>query len=557
MAPPDDFPMSGKGQAVTNDARIATGIFVLGHVVAVAGAKAAGVMANDSQAPADELANALQIGAMVKIPTRRSIAIGIVNGLGVENPSEPPFTNDVRTIQIDLFGEMFEGEGGGAPTFQRGISVYPTLGQPILPATHDDLAHIYARPNASNVRVGSLYQDSSLPAYVITDKLLGEHFAVLGTSGSGKSCTVALLLRTILEAHPSGHIVLLDPHNEYSAAFGEKAELVNTETLKLPFWLLNFEESCAVMTTQDGISSEAERAILKEAIQNAKVKSAGEAPCEHYTVDTPVPYRLTDLTGFIDDAMGRLNKADNSSPYIRLKTRIDSLRNDKRFAFMFAALTVRDIMAEILSRLLRIPVWDRPVTIVDLSGVPSEIVDVVVSVLVRMIFDFAVWSERDNKTATLLVCEEAHRYIPRDDKPGFGPTRRIIAQIAKEGRKYGVSLGLVTQRPSEISETILSQCNTLFALRMNNDRDQTFVQRAMPESALGFLASLPALHRQEAIVVGEGVTLPMRIRFDNLAAELRPRSRTTSFSTAWQGGGDEVGLDRIESVVDRWRRQTR
>jgi uncharacterized protein len=216
---------------------------------------------------------------------------------------------------------------------------------------------------------------------------------------------------------------------------------------------------------------------------------------------------------------------------------------------------VKDSLGEILGRLLRIPVKGRPITIVDLSGVPSEIVDVVVSVLVRMIFDFAVWTDRAAAVPTLLVCEEAHRYIPRDESAAFGPTRRAIAQIAKEGRKYGVSLCLVTQRPSEISETILSQCSTVFALRLGNDKDQEFVAKALPESARGFLGSLPALRTQEAIVVGEGVTLPMRIVLDDLPPDSRPRSETLPFSSAWQT--DTADAQIIAQTVDRWRKQVR
>src|SRR5262249_60984790 len=212
-------------------------------------------------------------------------------------------------------------------------------------------------------------------------------------------------------------------------------------------------------------------------------------------------------------------------------------------------LTVRDNLTEILSRILRIPVSGKPITILDISSVPSEIVNVVVSLLCRLIFDFALWSDRDKSIPILLVCDEAHRYVPNDSTLGFEPTRRAIAQIAKEGRKYGVSLCLVTQRPSEISETILSQCSTVFALRLGNDKDQEFVAKALPESARGFLGSLPALRTQEAIVVGEGVTLRMRIVLDDLPPDSRPRSETLPFSSAWQA--DTADAQIIAPTVTR------
>jgi DNA helicase HerA-like ATPase len=253
--------------------------------------------------------------------------------------------------------------------------------------------------------------------------------------------------------------------------------------------------------------------------------------------------------------MGKLNKADGATPYLRLKARIESLRSDKRFSFMFSGLTIHDVMANVLARFMRIPVAGKPITIIDLSGVPSEIVDVVVSVLTRMVFDFAVWGDRAFGVPVLLVCEEAHRYVPRDASTGFEPTRRALARIAKEGRKYGVSLGLVTQRPSEISETMLSQCNTLFAMRMSNEQDQHFVQKALPEAAAGLINTLSALRPQEAVAVGEGVVLPMRIRFADLAPEHRPHSQGTAFSEAWQE--DSADLELVQETIFRWRRQSR
>jgi DNA helicase HerA-like ATPase len=187
--------------------------------------------------------------------------------------------------------------------------------------------------------------------------------------------------------------------------------------------------------------------------------------------------------------------------------------------------------------------------------VPSEIVDVVVSLVCRLIFDVALWSEREEAIPTLLVCDEAHRYIPGDETLGFEPTRRSISRIAKEGRKYGVSLCLVTQRPSEISESILSQCSTVFALRMSSEKDQNIVRRTLPETASGLLNTLPALRQQEAIVVGEGVAHPMHIRFADLDPQHRPKGDATNFPKAWEN--DANGLDFLRTIVERWRSQIR
>jgi DNA helicase HerA-like ATPase len=366
---------------------------------------------------------------------------------------------------------------------------------------------------------------------------------------------VTLVLRTLLNAHPNGHVVLLDPHNEYGHAFGKIAEYITTNTLQLPYWLLSFEEITEVLCSREPVSRSREAAILKEAVLGARRDFAGKKEDDiEISVDTPVPYRLLTLVLRISDAMGKLDRPDSTLPYLRLLTTIENLRKDRRYAFMFGGVAaVRDNLREILSRILRIPVGGRPITIIDLSAVPSEITNVVVSVLCRLVFDFALWSLPEERIPTLLVCEEAHRYIPREENSGFDPTRRAIARIAREGRKYGVSLCLVTQRPSEISETILAQCSTVFALRMNTDKDQQFVRRTLPDDGAGLLRALPALRPQEAIVVGEGVTHPMRLRFLDLPPDCKPRGDSSNFPVAWQN--DVKGSDFLAGVIERWRRQ--
>ncbi len=527
----------------------------VGHVVSVKGSKISGVLIGKGAEPG-AAPDIVQFGGLVKMKTRVSSVFGMVGGMWITDPSVAPETAH-KMLEIDMLGEVIHAEVSGSEArFQRGVSVYPPLGSDILAVTPEDLALIYAPPLSSNVQIGTIHQDRSLPGFIATDRLLGKHFAVLGTTGSGKSCSTALILRAILDQNPNGHVVLLDPHNEYGSAFGERAELINLSNLELPYWLMNFEEAVAAFVTSDGKDREIETAILKDAILEARRKFFGaEADTDYITVDTPVPYRLGEVQRIIGNAMGRLDKTETSLPYLRLQTRIQALSSDRRFAFMFSGVVVRDTMTRILSRILRVPVSGRPATIIDLSGVPSDIVDVVVSVLCRMIFDFAVWSVDAKAVPVLLVCEEAHRYVPSDENLGFAPTRRSISRIAKEGRKYGVSLCLVSQRPSELSPTILSQCNTLFALRMCNELDQEFVRTTLPDSAGGLLAALPALHAGEAIAVGEGVTVPMRLCFDTLEESCRPKSGTASFSEAWET--DHIDDWFIEETINRWRHQRR
>lgn len=516
----------------------------IGEVLSVDGAKLRGRFPDPSIVEDGE--RAASIGQVVRIKTPTSRIFGVIGAIGGADADAIP------TFEIQLLGEIPD-DGG---RFQRGVASYPLLGEAIYKADPVDLKQVYARPDAANIKVGRVHPDHSLPAYLITDDLLGKHFAVLGSTGSGKSCSATLVLQAILDEHDNGHVVLLDPHNEYATAFGELADVMHPGNMHLPYWLLNFEEMTEVLIGRDRSDRETQAAILKAAIVHARRVFAGEnAESENITVDTPLPYSLGELVKHINDQLGVLDKPENSVPFLRLKSRIESLRSDRRYAFMFAGLVVQDTLGDILSRILSIPVGGKPVTIVDLSGVPSEIVDVVVSVLCRMIFDFALWSVPAKALPVLLVCEEAHRYVPRETSHGFEPTKRVLSRVAMEGRKYGVSLCLVSQRPSELAPNILSQCNTMFALRMSNERDQEIVRRALPENAHGLLSALPSLRTQEAVVVGEGVALPMRLRFDDLADGRRPKSGSANFAERWQQ--EDQTRQFIDETITRWREQLR
>jgi DNA helicase HerA-like ATPase len=486
----------------------------------------------------------VSIGALVGVATANTVAYGFVASLGFEAAG-------AAIAEIDLLGEAIAADG--APRFARGLSVYPVLGAPVFLAGAEDVALIYAKPDTWTLAIGSLHQDEERPAYLLSQEFLAKHSAILGTTGSGKSCALTLMLRTLLTAHPNGHVVLLDPHGEYAPAFPDLAERITPDRMQLPCWLLDFEEACEVLCSRDPIARSREVPILKDAILQAKQDFVGGDPARlaTLTVDTPVPYRVNTLEKRIAEAMGKLDRPDSSLPYVRLLATLEALRKDRRYRFMFDGLAVRDSMGEILSRILRIPVEGKPITILDISAVPSEIVNVVVSLLCRLIFDFALHSDRAEAIPILMVCDEAHRYIPRDESAGFAPTIRSIARIAKEGRKYGVSLCLVTQRPAELSETILSQCSTIFALRMNNEKDRAYVRAMLPDDAAGLMAALPTLRQREAIAVGEGVAHPMRIRFAELPPEFRPRGEAANFPKAWED--DRRGRDFVAGIIERWR----
>ena len=527
----------------------------MGFVIAVSGFKLTCLLFGAD--PSDESETApppAQIGSLIRIPTSHAAAFGFIETLAFRNTVLDEPTHGLATAEIDLLGEATPGDANSPPHFSRGLSVYPVLGAPVFAATTEDIALIYAKSSTWTLNIGTLYQDPGKPAFLKSQEFLSKHSAIIGTTGAGKSCALTLILRALLDAHPNGHVVVLDPHGEYAPAFSGMAECITPETLQLPYWLFSFDEIVEVLCSKDRLDRSHEVGILKEVIVAAKRDALGTTgQAGHVTVDTPVPYRMNNVLQRISEAMGKLDRPDVVLPYLRLLSTIENLRHDRRYAFMFEGLSIRDNMTDILSRIIRVPVAGQPLTILDISAVPSEIVNVVVSVLCRLIFDFALWTDRDESIPILLVCDEAHRYIPRDESLGFEPTRRSISRIAKEGRKYGVSLCLVTQRPSELSEAILSQCSTVFALRMTNESDQSYIRSMLPDSAAGLMSALPTLRQREAIIIGEGVAHPMRILFAHLEPHFRPKGEATNFPAAWQD--DLRTREFIASVIDRWRRQ--
>ncbi|RUP08196.1 DUF87 domain-containing protein [Hyphomicrobium sp.] len=531
----------------------------IGRIVSVTGSKAIVLLDGAGELRARSPDGRPEMGTLLAIETTRTTVLAIVSALSVPVPSQREGDSEVWIAELGMVGELTNVGEGKPPKFNRGVTGYPGLGDRVRLALRTELEATFCGDSEAMVRVGSIRQDSSIPAMVRVDELLGKHFAILGTTGTGKSCTTALILRSIVEKNPNAHIVLLDPHNEYATAFSEWAEVISPRNMQLPYWLLTFEEIQEVLVGDGDRKAEIE--ILQEVIPIAKARynssrssepaklRRGFGDASRFTVDTPVPYRISDLLLLIDERLGKLENRKDLAPYRILKHRIETISQDGRYAFMFGSLTVYDGMTQVLGRIFRVPVNSKPITILELTGIPSEVVNVVVSVLCRMTFDFALWSE--GQVPVTLVCEEAHRYVPVNSTLGFEPCKRAIAKIAKEGRKYGASLCIVTQRPAEIDPTILSQCNTVFALRMSNDRDQEIVQSAVADTGAGLLEFLPSLGQREAIAFGDGMALPVRIKFDELPKRALPKSSSANFSERWQTSlGDEGFLDQI---VERWR----
>ena len=508
-----------------------------------------------------------QIGTILKIMTSKSIVVAMVSSLKIGTADDEGL-GDGCLANLNILGEITTNQTTKETKFFRGVRSFPVLNEAIYNMSPNDLRLIFNKESAPCIEVGRLQQDNSIIAKVRTNDLLSKHFAILGSTGSGKSCTVALVLQAILKENGNAHVVLFDPHNEYSKSFGDMAEVISNDSLDIPLWMFDFVETTELLTSDIEDHAREETEVLHDILLKAKrlydrsMKKGDtsshtkmddvEAELQratHITLDSPVPYRIRDVLKLLDHSMGKLENNSNLGPYKRLKRRIQMLMADPRYQFIFRNQASPLPIDTLVGRIFRIPVVGKPISILDFSGIPSEALNVVVSVVARLAFELATWSER--RLPVLLVCEEAHRYIPADKSLGFHSTRRIIGRIAKEGRKYGVSLGIISQRPSELEASTLSQCSTIFSMRLSNELDQNFVRAAVPDGAAELLSFLPSLGTAETMVFGESVNLPMRVILNTLEEEYRPHSSSAEFTDLWNR--PDVTPQFMETVFDRWR----
>ncbi|MFN4272715.1 MAG: ATP-binding protein [Aliihoeflea sp.] len=502
------------------------------------------------------------VGKFVAIRSGTNQLIGMIAEISAMGEDQAAATGCKAVAHVDLMGEITRETGRSA--FRRGVREYPAIGDDVAIVSRQDLELIYSSAGPSAINIGLLQQDSSIPALIDVDSLLSKHFAVVGSTGVGKSSGVAVILGEVMRARPDLRIVLLDVHNEYGHSFGSKTNVIGSHNFRLPFWMFNFEEFVDVIFGGRPASPE-EVEILAELIPVAKatymsLKNPGERSLlarrgpRHmgFTPDTPSPYLLQDLLTLIDERMGKLENRSTRMVHHRLMMRIEALKNDPRFAFMFENANVGgDTMATVLDQLFQLESAACGMTILKLASLPGEVLDAVVCVVCRLAFEFGLWS--DGAVPVLIACEEAHRYASADHSVGFAPARRALSRIAKEGRKYGVHLGLVTQRPAELDPTIISQCSTLFVMRMANDADQTLLRSAVSDAAANLLSFVPSLGTGEVVGIGEGMPLPARFSFRTLPGNLVPCSEPAGKK---RDDSDHSRSDLVRQAIDRWRRAT-
>jgi DNA helicase HerA-like ATPase len=536
--------------AAQNDKRI------LGHVVQCDGARAMIAAYADDEDGA--ITGMWTVGKMISINLGPIRTVGLVYAIGKADRHWNPGDQNAIEVSVELIGEVRDSAPPAAPVFDRGVTQYPHIGAVAHRIRSRDLQAVYDLAGRPSVTLGSLSQDETIEARIAIDDTLSRHFAVVGTTGVGKSTAVSLLLRKAIEARPDLRVLILDPHNEFASALPEYSYRIDTNSLELPFWLFRLEELAEVLFRGREIVPE-EVDVLRDLIPVAKnnYKSAASGGFvrrgqDSMTADLPVPYRIADLIRLIDERMGLLDSKNDRPALKALRTRIESAIADPRYRFMFAARLIEDSIHETIGKIFRVPHGGRPVTCFEMAGLPSEVVNSVCSVLARLAFDLALWSE--GKLRLLLMCEEAHRYMPSDSRLGFAPTRHALSRIAKEGRKYGCFLGVVTQRPGELDPTILSQCSTIFAMRLANEQDQAIIRSAIADSSASTLSFLSSMGQREAIAFGDGIATTMRFKFERLTAERIPGAGKHHAADVVSGVGGEVDLAMI---VDKLRNNQR
>lgn len=519
----------------------------LGHVVACSGARA--TIAAVIERGATDLTERWSVGRLISINVGRNRIVALVDSMQTDNKAWSTDVDNVFRVEVELLGEVAV-DTDGTESFSTGISTYPHLGAVAHRIRKGDLRQIYKSRNGESRVIGTLSQDQTIDASIHVPSMLSKHFAIVGSTGVGKSSAVSLLLRSAVDSDPKLRILILDPHNEFAAAFHDLAAVIDPDRLDLPFWLMRLEEFAEVVF-RGRLPVPEEIDVLRDLIPEAKKSFRGELSLmrrqterSSITADTPVPYRISDLLALIDDRIGKL-EGRAEKPHLRsLKLRVVAAINDPRYRFMFSSNTINDTIMETIQTIFRIPGDGKPITVFQLSGIPSEVVNSVASVLTRMAFEIGLWA--NGAIHMLVVCEEAHRYVPADPNLGFFPTRQAIARIAKEGRKYGVSLGIVTQRPGDLDQTILSQCSTVFTMRLTNENDQEIIRSAIPESSMSATSFISSLGNGEAIAFGEAVSVAMRMKFNRIPSAYLPKTTSSEVAEA-EDGADTINLRNIIS----------
>lgn len=494
-----------------------------------------------------------QVGSYVLVPVGKQIVVGLVAEIQKKDISYSGTPEQRYVLIVTLVGTVKAGK------YERGVSILPVVDAPVYYTEEADLSAVFSIFQRFGFSIGNLSLFEKERAFLDPNRFFGKHIALLGSSGTGKSCSIASILQKVAN-FPDTSIILLDLHNEYAKAFPEAGNHLPIANLELPYWFMNFEELCEMFIDENDEFAATQITVLKDLIV-AQKKAKNPQVAEYVTVDTPVYFDISEIRSKIQyldtEKISGMGTATKEGPmygkFTRFLVRLDSKSNDSRYSFMFKLKKhlTSDTLKSFLLDIYGID-GSAKVTIMDLSGVPFDIVNTIVSLLARLVYDFNFWNQNRREFPVLIVFEEAHNYLPAHGGASTRAARRTVERIAKEGRKYGVSLMVVSQRPAEISETILAQCTNYLILRITNPVDQSYIKSLMPDTFVGLVDVLPSLRQGEALVVGDAIPMPLRVQIDYPNPE--PESGDIKFFEKWKQSGVKTS---VGEVVERWWKQDR
>jgi hypothetical protein len=457
--------------------------------------------------------------------------------------------------------------------FDRGVSAYPTTGAEVHVICSAEIDILFSKFRKQGYFVGKLSSQPNINVCLEPTRLFGRHFAILGQTGAGKSWTVASLIQQALSVMPKAHIIILDLHGEYcwlekdgitrSAAFNdEHFRYVDAKELEMPYWLMTYAELCDLLIDHSEREAANQTAFFRDTLHDLKQAEKTPLGLDRVTVDTPVFFSLDDLITrvktenerMVPGQTSKMIKGPMHGDFDRFLIRLQSKLNDVRYDFLLKPTrrTTSASLVSLLSDFVGLGDPKRPVTVIDLSTIPFDVRPTVAAQIGRLAFEFNFWNPQYREFPLLLVCEEAHAYVSREKNSQYVGARKSMERIAKEGRKYGVGLAVVSQRPHELSETVLAQCGTFLCLRITNPDDQSYVKSLVPEAERDLVDILAGLGRGECMALGEAVPLPTRFLFNKPSPA--PNSEDIDFYEKWKKGLDDLDVAKI---VDRWRRQQR
>jgi hypothetical protein len=513
----------------------------------------------------DEEILAGQIGSYVVIRQANIAVLALVQKTWGHDRFYPgDRRNTDRFIALIAVGEIQE-DG----SFIRGIRHYPTPGANVFMVGMEEINAIFSKFRDYNFFIGQLSSHKDYHLSLDPRALFGRHFAIVGQSGSGKSWTVTSIIQNTIKAMPKSHIIMLDLHGEYCwkddngtlhSAFSEdQVNYIDAMEMEMPYWMMTYAELVDLFIDRSDSGATLQMSYMREILQQLKRKEAKQIGLETVSIDTPIYFSLAEL--YMQFKAANEERKDFGKTHGALfgqfdefLIRMQSRFNDVRYDFLLKPKVRNnsESMAGLLRQFVGLGDKKANITVVDLSAVPTDVRPAISAQVGRLAYEFNYWNPRRREFPITLICEEAHAYIPREKGGQFEGTKKMMERIAKEGRKYGVSIGVVSQRPTELSETMLSQCSSFICLRTSNPDDQAYIRGLVPEAEGDLTDILSSLGRGEALVLGEAAPLPTRVQIYRPNPE--PKSNDVDYFTSWREGPDDLD---VEDIVNLWRTQTR